>query len=174
VRLFTSIDISDGLRNKITRVQDRLKKNNWDVKWVEKGNLHITLCFIGDVKGTNVEVLKRDLVHAGEFVPPFTLKVDALDVIKSCVIALSVAGDLADFARLQRFVASVSGRGVRCYPPHITLGRFRGCYSEGGYQDGWLTRDFPSIVVNDFTLYSSKLTPKGPSYNRLGDFSLGS
>ncbi len=174
MRLFTAIDISDDLRNNVTQLQQQFP-DGLDVKWVEKENLHITLCFIGNLGKGNVGDLKYNLSCAGKSVRPFNLEVGSSSLIRGRVFILSITGDLVDFAQLQKSISFVCPRKSKLHPPHITLGRFRcGGYSEVGNAEFSFNKDLPSIYVDKFSLYSSRLTPKGPIYDRLDNFSLGS
>lgn len=178
MRLFTAIDINDNLRNNITQFQTQLQQYNWDIKWVGKKNIHITLCFIGNVAERDLEKLRSGFAKIAKKVSPFELKVDNLQIIKGRIISLAVGGDVEEFAKLQNVVAGAlkeSGlkKEVKTYPPHITLGRFR-----RGKRLSSNVVNLPDfgcskpIKVNCFSLYSSQLTPKGPMYSIEGTFSL--
>ncbi len=175
MRLFTAIDIDDNLRNNITQVQKQLKKHNWDVKWVEKENLHITLCFIGEVEKNQLGGLQKRLAQAGGEIDSFQLTVEKLQILKRRVVSLSMNGEAPQFAKLQKGIKNaVDDKGTKTYPPHITLGRFRRGSSFSSNANNLPAFSYDAYVkVNSFALYSSSLTPQGPIYTKMSSFSLG-
>ena len=49
-RTFIAVEISPGIADQAARLIGRLSRTGAKVKWVDPGNLHLTLNFLGDVE----------------------------------------------------------------------------------------------------------------------------
>ncbi|MGB9607971.1 MAG: RNA 2',3'-cyclic phosphodiesterase, partial [bacterium] len=65
IRCFIALLLPEEIKKKAVEVQNRLRKANADVKWVEKENLHITLRFLGEIEEEKVEKVKRLMEEVG-------------------------------------------------------------------------------------------------------------
>lgn len=173
-----------GLWLPVTWVEElsKLKKPAPGVKWVEKENLHLTLRFLGEVEERKVPGLKKELTCLS--LPAFNLVSAGPGAFPSWqqprVLWWGVRGQTpVDWQRLLKLKRELdlalatwglaAERGK--WQPHITLARFK----EGGSND-WqppARLDLPSWSVRSFALIASTLTPRGPIYRNLCEFSLG-
>ncbi len=175
--------ISVTLPKKIVSVSNMLKttvnskKNN--VKWVNPGNIHMTLKFLGDTPFEAIDEINetlKDLVAQHSAVELVINETGCFPKIeRPRVLWLGVDGEIT---QLQDFVSDLNIKlGKLGFPldknkyiPHITLARIK-----------YPPKDTPDITNFIYTSYeplkfnisrirfmSSELFPKGPIYSILG------
>ena len=49
MRAFIAIELSPEIKDSLAQIQSHLKYSGADVKWIETGNIHLTLKFLGDI-----------------------------------------------------------------------------------------------------------------------------
>src|SRR2546428_8575207 len=54
LRTFIAVDPGKVIRNQLVALQEALARTGTEVKWVEPGNLHVTLLFLGEVDDREV------------------------------------------------------------------------------------------------------------------------
>lgn len=155
-------------------------------RWVDPRNLHITLRFIGPVEPDRVDDLTDAIARAiaGHVVSDFTL-----DGIKASpsprrprmlwATFLDEAGGLESLA--QAIDESVVGLGFegdsRPFRPHATLCRLKSpiAFTDAAKAAVSTALGGSAIRVSDpkCTLFSSRLTPRGPVYSELSVWNLG-
>ena len=185
MRLFLALEIDDAARAAIgdaaVRIARRLSKlgAGGAVKWVGRENLHVTLRFLGEVADTNVPPLIAALESP--------LAIGAFEMVLGgggCfppggpprVIWVAVTHGAAEarrtYAELERRLSAFDvEREARPYTPHLTLGRVREIpRSAGASLRAWAS-ELPSPIahvrVAAATLFRSRLSPNGASYERL-------
>ncbi len=170
-RLFVAIDIPDALK---TSLSDLCSFGISGVKWVEKDRFHLSLRFIGEVEDN----LFRDIAASISKIksPPFSLRLKGVGTFPQKnnpkVIWAGVTTDEALFQLQKKVENQLNHMGIerdkRKFSPHITLGRVKG--KKTGQIANFLQYhslfSTPSFEVNDFHLFSSQLTPKGPIYRK--------
>jgi 2'-5' RNA ligase len=55
MRLFIAYDIPGELKERIVALQKRIGGGDARIKWVEPGNIHLTLKFLGEVEDRKAE-----------------------------------------------------------------------------------------------------------------------
>ena len=157
------------------------------VKWVETGNIHLTLKFLGDI---NTEITGRitlALEKAARGTPPFDIEVSGPGVFPNMkrvqVIWIGLAGELEKLGLLQkRIEESLIPLGfpaeTRPFTAHLTLARVRDyARPDDRLKLGQLIADtnFETkyrINVNAFHLMRSQLTREGPIYSKISTVTL--
>ncbi|MFW6283055.1 MAG: RNA 2',3'-cyclic phosphodiesterase [Minisyncoccales bacterium] len=76
IRCFISINIPEDIADKVKDIQDKLPEFNG--KKTEKGNLHLTLKFLGEISREEVDKI-REILRSIEF-SKFDLEADELGV----------------------------------------------------------------------------------------------
>lgn len=179
MRAFIGIPIPDNLKKEIKGFQEKLAGNFADVKWVEMGNLHVTLSFLGEVNGQFLVALARNLKEVLDGWEPFSAKIQGPVVYPSVeeprVLALGFSKNENKLADLGRKIAEVSGGEFKSV--HITLGRFR--RSPGYKKVSTVLKDFSNFKVGNLKvekvlLMESTLIDSGPVYTVIEEFRLAS
>lgn len=183
MRAFVALEIiNSGVLDSLVTVQEQLAATGADLKPVERENIHFTVKFLGEIsqseslrvdaslkalnlKGGTVEVrgvgafpsnLRPSVIWAG--VAP---EHEAIIV----PIAQSVLSALRDYGEEDR----------RPFRPHATLARVRSRRGSRELADCLRNnggRSFGVTPLRTLKLKSSLLTPRGPVYSDVGEYSL--
>lgn len=180
IRCFICIEIPDEIKQKVINLQDNLKKTNSDVKWVEKGNLHITLAFLtqDNKKGISrdkIQNVKQVISNLSEEYKEMNVQVRGIKVIPSFdfmrVLFLNTLSEELENVR-KELVSELKKLGINplSNPCHLTLGRVRSIRNKENLVKN--IREQQNIDIGEFktsriSFKCSKLTPKGPIYTEM-------
>ncbi len=82
IRTFIAISLPDHVLHGIGNVQASLKKSGFNIRWVRKEGIHLTLRFLGDVPKVRVEQISSAISAAVMGFSPFTLKGHGVGVFR--------------------------------------------------------------------------------------------
>lgn len=182
MRLFLAVDVDPAVRREVGRIAAALREEfdrndrglARDVKWTDPGLMHITLHFFGEVAADVARALREAI--AGPWpASPFSVGVAGLGVFPPSgtarVLWIGVREGARELAALHtlaadRLDALPVALDRRPFSAHLTLGRFRQptrrdvrplLSAVGEAVAG-------SSVISGVTLYSSRLSARGPTY----------
>ncbi|MBI5631725.1 MAG: RNA 2',3'-cyclic phosphodiesterase [Elusimicrobia bacterium] len=187
MRAFFAVAVEAALKEGAGRLIEELGRTGADFKWVDPGQLHLTLSFLGEVAESKVPTLAGALEEAVGSRPAFDLVFDRWGAFESWdyprVIWLgasqgeeelkALAEDLSKaLARAHLLPIGPSGREFKT---HLTLGRMRSPSRLDPLKA--LMKNPPSLEglrtkVESLVLFKSELGPKGPSYTVLNSAGL--
>jgi 2'-5' RNA ligase len=177
LRTFIAVVAADEIRRSAAKLASVLRSAAGDVKWVEPENLHWTLQFLGDIDQLEIPALCAAVANA-------TLEIDCFDLEargagafpgpdRPRTLWLGAGGGAQAMVALhhaiQRKLDKLGYRAEhRRFVPHLTLGR-------AGRNARPLVRELASLaefeagtmLVDEVTVFASKLTPEGPRYDVL-------
>jgi 2'-5' RNA ligase len=190
MRLFVAIDLDDGSRAALARMQQQAAATlgrDRSLRWVDPSRMHLTLAFIGEIsEGAGGE--KRGASAIDPLVerfsgtlngPPFPAGFRGFGVFPARgaprVLWLGVEEGSERLAELQREVATELRHlridlDSRPFHPHLTLARWRQSGARPRPSDAAraLAADPDAVVarvaVDHVTLYQSRLSPAGSTY----------
>ncbi len=172
LRLFVGIDLPPELKLQISLMAAGLP----GAKWVDPGNYHLTLRFIGEVdEGAAADI---DLALTQIRAPRFDVTAATVGHFGLRMLWVGIERN-PPLQHLHEKVESALNRmgyspEERRYTPHITLARLRGT-SDGKLQDYLsqhaLFRAAP-FAVDHFSLIASYLTKSGAIYEDQADYDL--
>tara|TARA_R110002110_G_scaffold249872_1_gene466048 strand:+ start:1055 stop:1618 length:564 start_codon:yes stop_codon:yes gene_type:complete len=172
LRLFVGLTLPDEVRRQLEFLQTDLP----GARWVPSQNMHLTLCFLGEVdRHTAADV---DLAMEGVRSTAFDLQLSGIDWFgqkapgrEGRLLYVDVVKN-PDLIQLQGRVTSALQRfGIRPekrkFHPHVTIARLRDIQFErlAGFcrrKNLFATKPFG---VEDFSLFSSVLTRDGSHYS---------
>jgi 2'-5' RNA ligase len=180
VRLFVAVELEAGVRAAAAAAGQDLRARlprEVDARWISEERLHITLQFLGDVSDTDVTSVVAAL-RAPYATRAFSIEVARLGAFPPSgaprVFWLGVGPGAPGLAALQEEVASRLAplgyaRERRPFSPHLTIARVK---EAGGRTDHAAVRqvlaELPAhagaSLVTGVTLFHSRLSPKGASY----------
>jgi len=182
LRAFVALEVPAHALDLLTSFQRELSASGADIKLVERGNLHFTVKFLGEIsdseahevdtrlRGLSLKSAVVGLRGVGAFPTPSRPRVVWVGVSKEqeeLVVPMA-----------QRVIDSLEGIGEREGRPfqlHLTLARVRSGRNARELQEVILQnagRSFGTAELNSLKLKSSTLTPDGPVYRDVGEYPL--
>lgn len=179
MRTFIAIDISDSIREALAQIQSHLRYSGADVKWVEPGNIHLTLKFLGEISEEKCEIVKRVLDGITGSAKSFEATIKDVGAFPSAnsprVVWVGLdkgAGEARAIAEKIDDALSKIGfeKESRPFVAHLTIGRVRTPKNKEALKEKMATCQLPSAkphLVTSIVLFQSTLTPKGSIYTKL-------
>jgi 2'-5' RNA ligase len=179
IRTFIAVTTSPEIRQAAGRLAELLRPVAGDVKWVAPENLHWTLQFLGDVDDLEIPAVCSAVSSAVVEVDSFDLEARGAGAFPSPdrPRTLWIGGGAGAQAMvtlhgaIQRKLNKLGYRAEqRRYVPHITLGRAgRNAPPRSLVRElaGLAEFDAGSMLVDEITVFASKLGPEGPTYDVL-------
>lgn len=176
MRAFLGISISEDLKPRIESIQDSFY--NFDIKFVERENLHFNLKFFKEIEDEKIEKLKKVLEDISKQFQPFEIKIAGVGAFPTMnyvrVIWLGVKDGYQTLASLAEMIENaLESLGFEIeekFVPHLTLGRVRTGRNKNDMIV--LLKQLENIEVGKMTvdklvLFQSKLSPNGPVYEEV-------
>ena len=185
MRLFLAIELEDAIRAALAALQTRLKEAEADVRWVEPGNFHLTVKFIGDQPDTLLPEIETVCAEVAGATTDFRFQVRGAGAfpkrgpLKTIWVGLSGEGADAWKALALRAQEPLAAFGVAReggLVPHITLGRVKsgaGMDALRAVLAAEAATDCGEQAVGQITLMKSTLDPRGAIHTPLRHFALG-
>ena len=171
MRLFVALEIPREIRSRIATLIDRLAPSIREIKWVNPDYLHLTLKFIGEQPEARLESITQALAGV-PFPCPMEIRFSGLGSFPRVLwMGVQAPEALAQLAR--KIEETLVPLGVapesRPYSPHLTLARLK---RPQPMQELLQTpnQDFGSFQAEEFFLYQSELSSKGPEHTQLRRF----
>lgn len=167
IRLFTALEIPDEIAARLTGLQRGIE----GARWIEPGDFHITLRFIGDVP----EDVAEDVDAALQAIAfdPFAIEIEGVGVFGGAKPHALWAGvkPSEPLLKLQARHESAMRRAglkpeTRNYAPHITLARLRAVDAPEAYRFVEANNLFatPHFEIARFVLFSARTSTGGGPY----------
>ena len=185
MRLFVSVDLPGDLADAVAAVQDELR-DAAGLSFVDPGQAHLTLKFLGETDPGRLEALEAALAAAVDDagVAPFDATVAGLGAFPSeAYIRVVWLGFDAGGDDLTRLHEAVEARTVALgldpeehdFTPHVTLARMQHAGGKELVQRALRERhpEVGTFRVDEIRLTESELGPGGPEYTTVARFPLG-
>lgn len=185
MRSFLGIEIPENMKKRCVSIQKSLQNRGFDIKFVEKENLHWTVKFLGDLTEKEVRKSEEIVKKIVKTFEPFKIKAQGIGVFPNFSYIKTVWVDISknktSFKSLiEKIDEELERKGFRKekheITPHLTLGRVKSGKNKKKLRktlENMKNVKVGEMEINEITLYKSKLTPKGPIYKRISGFSLG-
>ena len=183
MRTFIAIEISAEIRATLAQAQSHLKYSGADVKWVEPGNIHLTLKFLGEINEEKCAKITAALDSIAKTIAPFEIslkdigafpKIDFPRVIwvgldKGTRESIELAGKIDEALSKIGFA-----KETRPFAAHLTIGRVRSAKNKEALKEkveklqGQVASSrVQGYVVKSVIIFQSTLTPTGSIYTKL-------
>lgn len=176
VRCFVAVFLDPSLHREIAAIQKRLSQSGADIKWVEPGNLHFTLQFLGDVETTRIPGIADALRECVADSNRFELQLDSVGAFPHLqnprVLWVGVGAGREHLVSLMSTVGEAMkmegfARDKKGFSPHLTIGRVRSPRNLKALlaklNSDISVRGKMEVAKIQFT--SSELTTRGPVYS---------
>ncbi len=173
LRLFVGIDLPPELKLRLSLLAAGLP----GAKWVDPGNYHLTLRFIGEVDEGHAADIDAALmqIHA----PRFEVTLATIGHFGLRMLWVGIERNPA-LQHLHEKIESVLNRlgfpaEERRYTPHVTLARLKGTHEHRlqAYLGEHALFRAAAFPVDRFSLVASYLTKSGAIYEDQADYRLG-
>lgn len=187
MRVFIAIDIDEQIRKDLGHLQDELRGKadvrKGDVKWVRPEVMHLTLKFLGEIPDEQtVEVcnITKDVASGYKRFDVDVETVGSFGGRSARVLWIGAGQHCEELAQLQadleqQLDAAGWPKEARKFSAHLTLCRIRN--TKAGFKLAKLAKEYENHDIGTMTadsvaVYQSELTPQGPIYTPLGNYSL--
>jgi 2'-5' RNA ligase len=184
VRTFIAIELPAPVKERLGALVDSLRNSGARITWVKPEAMHLTLRFLGDVDSEPLERLCEDLRTSLADASRFELAVHGLGAFpnlrRPSVLWSGIVPQGDELFRVQA-ATEQAARGIGLLPetkafhPHVTLARIKDPTEAGKIMPQWNPeRAFEggTFAADGVMLFSSTLTPRGPEYRLVQEFSL--
>ena len=183
MRTFIAVDFPPNMLKKIGEITTFFKTLTPEkgLKWVETGNLHLTIKFLGEIEENKTDQVKLTLAQALKDQNCFDIEIAGLGMYPNKraprVIWLGIVG-----ASPLKEVYQVINRELtaldltperRAFSPHLTIARIRKhtdrqqAQQIGEILSTYKVESLGLTTIKQVHLYQSVLTPSGPIYTLL-------
>lgn len=179
MRLFVAVGLGRAVLEKVAGALARGKALAPRARWVQAGNLHLTLVFLGAVDGELVAGIGGAVAAVAARHPPVALHVTGAGGFGSAnkprVLWLGIGGEVEALARIHDDLeAELAPFGhepeVREFRPHLTLARARdprGDIDLAAAVQALAGDDLGESRIDRLGLFRSDLSPEGPKYTEV-------
>ena len=177
-RLFVALPVPEEIADALMALQSGVP----EARWQPPENLHVTLCFAGEVQGAVMRDLEQELADIAG--PRFAVALAGVEQFSSGKQPRALAATVERSDRLdwlQQKVATVARNcGIelerRKYRPHVTLARF-GNSAETGHHLAQFMATHSTFkagpwIADHFALYSSRTGRNGSIYTEEAAYAL--
>lgn len=185
MRAFIAIELSPEIKDSLAQIQSHLKYSGADVKWIETGNIHLTLKFLGDITEEDCGKIRSILDDIGRSVKPFEISLKDIGAFPNINYPRIIWVGLDKGTIESKVLAGKIGEEVlkigfqkepRPFAPHLTIGRVRSPKNKEALKEKLTTYSLQLTAkpqpISSITLFQSTLTPKGPIYTKLHESKL--
>lgn len=185
MRLFLALNLPKKARQKIQRAARPLTQQELPVRWVDLDHYHVTLKFLGDVRGERVEEIQAAADRVAGATVPFEAELDGFGAFptirrpSTLWVGVEATPELRCLKQDLEWALSELGfdKEIRAFHPHLTLGRATGRGGAGAFRGlDDLTAEMEvdaSFKVRTVDLMRSRLSREGPRYTLLHRSRLG-
>ena len=177
MRCFIAINPPEHVKAQIFHKFETLKsKNFFEGKFVEKGNLHLTLKFLGNLTSEEIEKIKTNLREIN--FEKFNCRVGNPGYFDEKSIKVLWVGLISE--ELEKIKETINGKTPEIsedhgeFNPHITAARVNEISDRESLINEIEKMNFKKLdfEVDCFDLIKSELSPSGPKYKIIESFSL--
>ena len=184
-RIFLAIDIDDGVRGRVRAAQEDLKSCGGKIRWVAPKNMHVTLCFLGNMADDLLAEVCKAAQRVASQHQPFDFDVRGVVCVPPAgrlrMLWIGVDDGKGEMTRLQADLADALGelglpKEERRFRPHLTLARVKFMKDADRIRSAAAEQaesNFGTVHAAQVTVYSSKLGPQGPAYTSVAAAALG-
>lgn len=183
MRIFVALDVDNEIKDRIKETMSRLSGKDFDIKPVEKDNLHFTIKFLGEVDEHRLHGIEKLISESVKDVKPFKISVEGTGYFGTSqqpkVVWVGVKEGRHEMSKLMKIINEKLihvKRDEHDLSPHLTIARVR----TGKNMESLLHVieeishvKFGEMDVKLVKLKSCDLTSRGPVYRDITSFPLG-
>lgn len=183
MRLFIAMPLPLQIEEALGKIILALKQSRSNVKWVDSGNIHLTLKFLGETDEKKVDNIIEGIKRVGVGHKTVKSRLEGLggfpNLRKPRIIWAGLSEGVDILAKIAADIENEMEKlnfekENRPFKSHLTLGRVKDTF---GLAE--LTRAIENykgrpedFILDKIVLFKSTLTPRGPIYERLFELEL--
>ena len=187
MRAFIAIELPEGIKNTLSRLQDKLKQCGADVKWVEPNNIHLTLKFLGEIEEAKLEKINQIIQETAKNKPKYSITLSGLGVFPDVNHPKIIWVGIEDKNSETKLIAEELEEKLqtlnipkeeRRFLGHITIGRVKSWMNKDKLTEKLsalrieFAKEENCFIAEKITLFKSSLKPNGPVYEALKEVTL--
>lgn len=179
MRLFIAAFLPEKVKKEIVLTQERIRKLElMNARYAEEENLHLTLKFLGEVGEEKVSSIKKALKGIkGEVVETAIKSAGIFTPANPKILWLELEGFNKLQERIDEEMSSEGFKKEERFMSHLTIARIKQMNKLNVKKlleetNKTLTNKKESFKIKNFSLVKSELTPSGPKYEIIQDYSL--
>ncbi|MFA5311119.1 MAG: RNA 2',3'-cyclic phosphodiesterase [Candidatus Omnitrophota bacterium] len=187
MRTFIAIELPAAIKKDLSYLQNRLKEFAADVNWVNPGNIHLTLKFIGEADPDDLQKAIKETESSLRDQLKFSITIANLGAFPGLNDPRVIWAGIKEGDRNIRRIVSLieeslekigiakDKRGFSC---HITLGRVKSLINKRLFNarvkeiNGTLANEKIKFNAEKVTVFKSNLRRGGPVYEALKEIAL--
>lgn len=179
IRCFIAIEIPDAIQSLLICAQEELKRNIRGASWVKRGNIHLTLRFLGDVAPNQISTIKNAIEKVAIRRSPFSMKIGGIgafpNLTRPRIIWAGVKTGANEVVAISKDIDSGLsqhgfGRDEKPFRPHLTLARVKRRINLKPLVDVFQQYDTingATLIVDQIRVVRSELRQSGAIYTPL-------
>ena len=185
MRLFAAIDIDPQVQDRIEHIQERLRRDlklsGNEVRWVQPGQVHLTLKFLGEMRDNLITQVCDVVMRTATEYDDFNLQIQGLGVFgrpaRVVWAGCEVPPELVKIqTRLENEFEKIGwDKEHRPFAGHLTICRVMSPAAGRSLAkavESYADEVIGSVSVDRLVLYESQLSRTGPEYNAVCKASL--
>lgn len=176
MRCFVAIELPSHVREQLAELQARLQQMDRFVRWVQPGQLHLTLKFLGEVPDPQVPKVCAAVAKTAARLEPIPFEISGVGCFPphgpARIVWAGVKGPPAELVAChtacERILADLGYPPEdRDFHPHLTIGRSReqrGAREIRNMLNGVIGFRCEPFIAEELTVFQSVLDRNGPTY----------
>ncbi|MEW6443562.1 MAG: RNA 2',3'-cyclic phosphodiesterase [bacterium] len=181
IRCFLAISLPEDLRDSLENLRSRLDLPQFDVRWVQASNVHLTLRFLGEIPESDLRRISLAAGRAAEVTESFSFRIEelgAFPTLQSPKVVWVGVQPPEPLTHLERRLSKELDQVQwpppdKPFRPHLTLGRVkspRGKTELKKVLEKHQKERVGEALATGIELIRSQLRPSGPIYTNLQHF----
>ncbi|MCP3872356.1 MAG: RNA 2',3'-cyclic phosphodiesterase [Desulfobacteraceae bacterium] len=180
IRAFIAISLPKGTKSFLNDLQEQLRKSGIRASWPKPAAMHLTLKFLGNIKGHEIEAIKTCMTKSVKNIPKHTLFTSGIGVFPSVkrakVIWSGIRGQTDILEKLENCLEKTLFGDMaikienKRFLPHLTLARIKQPIFPNK-MDRLLQKFKDSrsseFLISNITLFQSELKSSGAIYKSI-------
>lgn len=184
IRTFIGFELPEKIRSFISSIQEDLKSNQLDARWVRPKNIHLTLKFLGNINKADTQKVGAAIFKSAADHAPISLAAKGIGAFPGInrprVLWIDIRGQIDVLIQLQKSLDDQLekigfSRENRPFKGHLTLARVKKQINRTKLINAikkYGEFEPKSFITDNIILFKSDLKPTGAVYTKLISVSL--
>ena len=184
IRTFIAFELPEKIRSFISSIQEDLKSNRLDARWVQPKNIHLTLKFLGNINKADTQKVGAAIFKSAADYAPISLAAKGIGAFPGInrprVLWIGIRGQTDVLIQLQKSLDDKLEKigfptENRPFKGHLTLARVKGQINQAKLINAikkYGEFEPKSFLADNIILFKSDLKSTGAVYTKLISVSL--